>query len=64
LKIAGLRLHGTTHQRPGEVFEAVEKAALRPLPREPFEIATWVEAKVGWDCYFYAGKKRSCQDLC
>lgn len=55
LRVAGLRIHGTTRQRPLELFEAVERAALRPLPPEPFEIATWVEAKVGRDCYFYAG---------
>jgi transposase len=54
LKVAGQRIHGTTHQRPLGVFEAVERAALRPLPPEPFEIATWVKAKVGWDCYFHA----------
>jgi transposase len=55
LKVAGQRIHGTTRQRPLEVYEAVERAALRPLPLEPFEIATWTKAKVGWDCYFYAG---------
>ena len=54
LKVAGQRIHGTTKQRPLEVFAAVEQAALRPLPPEPFEIATWAKAKVGWDCYFYA----------
>jgi len=55
LRVAGLRIHGTTRQRPLEVFEAVERTALRPLPLEPFEVATWVKAKVGRDCYFYAG---------
>lgn len=55
LRVAGLRIHGTTRQRPLEVFEAVERAALRPLPLEPFEMATWGKARVGWDCYFYAG---------
>lgn len=55
LKVAGQRIHGTTRQRPLEVFKAVEQAALQPLPPEPFQIATWVKAKVGRDCYFYAG---------
>ena len=55
LKIAGLRIHGTTRKRPFEVFQAVEQPLLRPLPPEPFEIATWVKAKVGRDCYFFAG---------
>jgi len=47
LKMAGLRIHGTTRKRPFEVFQAVERAALILLPAEPFEIATWVKAKVG-----------------
>jgi transposase len=55
LKVAGLRIHGSTRKRPFEVFQAVEKAGLKSLPPEPFEIATWVKAKVGRDCYFYAG---------
>jgi hypothetical protein len=55
LKVAGQRIHGSTRKRPFEVFQAVEKAALRALPPEPFEVATWVKARVGRDCYFYAG---------
>lgn len=55
LKVAGLRIHGTTKKQPLGVFKEVEQAALRPLPVEPFQIATWVGAKVGRDCYFYAG---------
>ena len=55
LKVAGQRVHGSTRKRPFEVFQAVEQEMLRPLPREPFEIASWVKARVGRDCYFYAG---------
>jgi hypothetical protein len=33
------------------VFEAVEKDALRPLPAEPFVLATWAAAKIGPDIY-------------
>jgi transposase len=55
LRTAGQRIHGTTRQRPIEVFHAIEQAALLPLPSEPFEIATWVKAKIGRDCYFYGG---------
>ena len=55
LKVAGLRIHGTTRQRPFEVFRAVEQAVLKALPPEPYEIATWDKAKVGRDCYFHAG---------
>lgn len=53
LKVAGMRLHGTTRQRPLEVFLGMEKGALRPLPREPFELATWYRAKMGDDCHIY-----------
>lgn len=55
LKVAGQRIYGTTRQRPLEVFREVEQVVLQPLPPERFEIATWTKAKVGWDCYFYAG---------
>ncbi len=55
LKVAGLRIHGTTRQQPLEVFKAVEQVTLQPLPPEPFQIVNWVKAKVGRDCYFYAG---------
>jgi len=55
LKVAGQRIHGTTRKKPFEVFQAVEQAVLKPLPSEPYEIAVWNRAKVGRDCYFYAG---------
>lgn len=32
--VANVRLHGETHKPPGEVFLAVEKPALRPLPAQ------------------------------
>lgn len=31
-----MRVHGTTRKIPREVFEAVEKAALKPLPKEEY----------------------------
>lgn len=52
-RVAGMRVHGTTRQRPLEVFLAVEKPALKPLPREPFELTTWYRAKLGDDCHVY-----------
>lgn len=55
LKVAGLRIHGTTRQRPLEVFRALEQKTLRPLPAEAYEIATWEKARLGKDCFFYAG---------
>jgi transposase len=36
---------------PAAVFAAVEKAALAPLPAEPFVLATWAKAKIGTDIH-------------
>jgi hypothetical protein len=36
--IADTRIHGTTKQHVGQLFERVERAALRPLPRERFPV--------------------------
>ncbi len=36
---------------PAAVFDAAEKAALRPLPAEPFVLATWATAKIGPDIH-------------
>ena len=49
--VAGMRVHGTTHQRPHEVFQGLEAATLRPLPAQPFEPVTWTQAKVAPDCH-------------
>src|SRR5579864_2615161 len=52
LEVAGRRacrpLEGAA---PAAVFEAVEKDALRPLPAEPFVLATWAKAKIGPDIH-------------
>lgn len=55
LEIAGLRIHGTTRQRPLEVFQQMEMSTLLPLPADPFELVTWVQAKVARDCHIQAG---------
>ena len=34
---------------PAAVFDAVEREAMRPLPAEPFVLASWARAKVGPD---------------
>ena len=47
----GRRPHGTTHRPPYEVFLEEEQAQLLPLPREPFELATWQPAKIHPDCH-------------
>jgi transposase len=48
---AGLRIHGTTKEKPLERFEQVEKAAMKPLPGSPYDIAVWKHVKVYRDCY-------------
>jgi transposase len=49
-QIAGMRVHGTTKERPIEVFRAIEQPALLPLPAAPWAPATWARAKVARDC--------------
>ena len=41
---------------PAAVFAAAEAAALSPLPRLPFVLATWSRAKVGPDIHVKAGR--------
>jgi transposase len=41
---------------PAAVFAAVEKAALKPLPADPFVLATWAAAKIGPDIHARVGK--------
>jgi hypothetical protein len=50
-EVAGVRDHGTTHEAPLVRFETVEKAALLPLPTEPFRLMAVREAKVHTDCH-------------
>lgn len=40
---AGARVHGTTRRVPREVFESIEKAAMRPAPDSPFDVPMWIE---------------------
>ncbi len=44
-EVAGQRIHGTTRQRPMQVFEAAEKENLTPLSRERFDPPAWSECK-------------------
>jgi transposase len=48
---AGLRIHGTTYDRPMERFLGTEKAALLPLPATPCDLEEVVRAKVHRDCH-------------
>lgn len=49
--VAGMRMHGTTHRRPLEVFQAEEKPRMQRLPATPWEPSTWTTAKVGRDAH-------------
>ena len=51
IETAGQREHGTTKQHPVEQFEQIERAALRPLPRAPYDLAIWKQATLHRDCY-------------
>jgi transposase len=48
-EVAGTRIHGTTQQRPGEVFAAEEQPLLLPLPAEGFVIPSYTRPKVAPD---------------
>lgn len=51
LSVAGERIHGTTRQQPLRLFQQMEAHTLHPLPPQPFELATWTQAKVAPDCH-------------
>jgi len=52
---AGTRTHGTTRKRPLEVFETVEKPALKPLVGERFDPPRWHDVKVHPDHHIRFG---------
>jgi transposase len=51
---AGMRVHGTTRQRPAEVFAQLEAPALLAAPDEPYRVPAWGEAKVQRDFHVRA----------
>jgi transposase len=53
MKIAGMRVHGTTREQPLVNFERQERAALRPLPARRFELVVWAKVRVRIDCLFH-----------
>lgn len=55
LERAGQRIHGTTHARPLEVFEAEERAALLPAPPTPWDPPVWQDATIRRDYVVTAG---------
>jgi hypothetical protein len=50
-EVAGVRIHGTTHDRPLARFLDVEQAALLPLPTVPYDMGVWKRAKLHPDCH-------------
>jgi transposase len=56
LCVAGQRVHGTTGQRPLDLFQRVEAPVLGPLPPHPFEPVTWTQAKVARDCHIQVAR--------
>jgi transposase len=51
VRVAGRREHGTTKQAPLARFHTVERAALLPLPRVPYDPGLWKQVRVYRDCY-------------
>jgi len=52
---AGMRIHGTTRKRPLEVFESLERPALRPFDGSRFDVPRWVDVTVHPDCHVRVG---------
>jgi len=50
-EVAGVRIHGTTHQPPLRLFADYEQAALQPLPATPFTLLQIKPVKVHPDCH-------------
>jgi len=48
--VAGTRVHGTTQERPLMRFEK-ERAHLRALPANRYEVVTWKQVKLHPDCH-------------
>lgn len=55
-EVAGVRIHGTTQDRPLARFLDAEKAALLPLPSAPHDMGVWSLVKLHPDCHVVVGK--------
>lgn len=53
---AGLRMHGTTFQRPAEHFAAVELGALLPAPTSSYDVPIYRDVKVHRDHHVEVAK--------
>lgn len=51
LGAAGMRIHGTTKERPVERFKQVEHTLLKQLPAEAYDTAIWKKNKLHRDCH-------------
>lgn len=56
-QIADVRIHGTTRERPIDLFEREERRALKELPPVRFEIVVWKQAKVHPDSHVVVDKR-------
>lgn len=57
VEVAGTRAHRSLDgASPHSLFETVEASMLRPLPTDPFELATWSTPKVGPDTHIKVGR--------
>ncbi|MHA3126727.1 IS21 family transposase [Legionella pneumophila] len=54
---AGLRIHGSTHEKPLVLFE-IEQPKLKQLPNNPPEFAVWEKVKLHGDCHVQYQKCR------
>lgn len=54
LQVAGVREHGTTHEKPLTRYHSVERSALQPLPDQPFELVKAYRATLHHDCHVVA----------
>ena len=51
METAGNRIHGTTRQKPLNLFAESEKPFLKSLPDVPVELAAWCQVKVHGNCH-------------
>jgi transposase len=51
---AGMRVHGTTRQRPAEAFAEQELPLLLAAPEEPYRVPAWSDARVQRDFHVRA----------
>lgn len=54
----GMRMHGTTGEKPSVVFDEIERKNLKVLPVSRFTIPLWKEVKVHPDQFIQFEKKR------